>query len=172
MIICKNNAIPFKKRMKELFFDYLVILAYLVLLFGIVISIYIFFFKGIPEMNESQSQQIALFTSIIPLVLIFSYLDYSKNGSIGKRKAGLKLVYKQKSIKASLIRNCVKFLPWQIGHMSTIHGMYTNFDSLAIILCIVSITFGLLLFLMAFFTKDKRHLGDLLANTQVQIDGK
>lgn len=172
MTIYKNNAIPFKKRVKELLFDYLVIFIYLVLLFGIVMSVYIFFFQEIPKMDEAQLQWIALATSIIPVVLLFSYLDYSKGGSIGKRKVGLKLVYKKKSIKASLIRNCVKFLPWQIGHMGTIHGIYTNFDSLAIGLSIASSIFGGLLFLMAFLRKDKRHLGDLLANTQVQINGE
>lgn len=67
-------------------------------------------------MNELQSQVMALFTSVIPIIMIFSYMDYSKDGSIGKRKAGLKLVYKHKSFKSSLIRNIIKFLPWQLGH--------------------------------------------------------
>ncbi|MFR4763257.1 MAG: hypothetical protein ACLT9V_01795 [Anaerococcus obesiensis] len=92
-------------------------------------AVYYLFFKGIPKMNELQSQLIALLTSVIPIILIFSYLDYSKEGSIGKRKSGLKLVYKHKSLKSSFIRNLIKFLPWQIGHMSTIHGIYT-FDVL------------------------------------------
>ncbi|MGF3225978.1 RDD family protein [Facklamia sp. P12932] len=172
MIINKNNTIPIRKRVKELFFDYLFILLYLVLLFGIAMSVYIFFFKGIPEMNELQAQLISILTSVIPIILIFSYLDYSKDGSFGKRKVGLTLVYKEKSIKASLIRNGIKFLPWQLGHISTIHGIYTNFDTLSIMLSIVSMTCGLLLLLMALLRQDKRHLGDLLANTQVQLNGK
>ena len=113
-----NNPISLKKRSKELFFDYLLILLYLALLFGVSMAVYHLFFKGIPKMNELQSQLIALLTSVIPITLIFSYLDYSKDGSFGKCKAGLKLVYKHKSLKASF--------------------------------------------------NDKRHLGDLLANTQVQ----
>lgn len=171
-MINKNNIIPIKNRMKELFFDYLFILVYLVLLFGIAMSVYLFLFKRIPETNELQAQLITTFTSVIPIILIFSYLDYSKDGSLGKRKAGLKLFYKEKSIKSALIRNCVKFLPWQLGHMSTIHGVYTNFDFLSIVLSIFSMIFGLLLLLMAFFRQDKRHLGDFLANTQVQLNEK
>ncbi|MBF0781078.1 MULTISPECIES: RDD family protein [unclassified Granulicatella] len=167
-MLMKNNPIPFKKRMKELFFDYLVILLYLTLLFGVAMSVYYLFFKGIPEMNETQSQLIALLTSVIPIILIFTYLDYSKDGSIGKRKAGLKLVYKHKSFQASFIRNLIKFLPWQIGHMSTIHGIYTDFDIWAIMLFFMGIGFALLLLLMGIMRNDKRHLGDLLAHTQVQ----
>ncbi|MGX7108674.1 RDD family protein [Facklamia miroungae] len=171
-MLINNNAIPIRKRMKELLFDYLVILLYLVLLFGIAMSIYMCLFKGIPQMNELQAQLIAILTSVIPIILIFSYLDYSKDGSLGKSKSGLILVYKKKSIEASLIRNCIKFFPWQLGHISTIHGIYTNFDSLSIVLSIISMTFGLLLLLMALLRQDKRHLGDLLANTQVQLNGK
>ncbi|WP_434533510.1 RDD family protein [Arcanobacterium hippocoleae] len=131
-------------------------------------AVYHLVFKGIPKMNELQSQLIALLTSVIPIILIFAYLDYSKDGSIGKRKAGLKLVYKHKSFEASLIRNLIKFLPWQIGHISTIHGIYTDFDIWAIMLFFMSVGFAVLLLLMGFMRDDKRHLGDLLAYTQVQ----
>ncbi|KAA9217188.1 MULTISPECIES: RDD family protein [Aerococcus] len=164
----KNNPIAFKSRMKELFFDYLVILLYLALLFVVMMVAYHLFFKGIPKMNELQAQVIALLTSVIPIILLFAYLDYSKDGSIGKRKAGLKLVYRDKSFQASLIRNVIKFLPWQISHMSTIHGIYTDFDAWAMGLFFVSIGFAVLLLLMGLMRNDKRHLGDLLAHTQVQ----
>lgn len=168
-MIDKNNPIPYKLRLKELLFDYLLIVVYLALLFGVVMTGYMFLFDGVPEMSELAAQVIALFTSVVPVVLIFSYLDYSKGGSFGKRKAGLTLIYREKSLKASLLRNCVKFLPWQIGHMSTIHGIHSNFDLLAIILSIASMTCGICLFTMALTRKDKRHLGDFLAKTHVQL---
>ena len=74
-------------------------------------------------------------------------------------------------MKASLIRNTIKFLPWQLGHMGTIHGVYSNFDLLSIILSFLSTLFAVLLMAMTIFRKDKRHLGDLLAQTQVQAKG-
>lgn len=170
MTMYKNNPIPVLKRAEELVLDYLVILLYLVLLCGVTLAIYAFFFHGIPEMSETQAQMVALLTSVIPVVLIFSFLDYSRGGSLGKRKAGLRLVFcKEASMSSSLVRNCVKFLPWQIGHMSTIHGIYTNFDSLAIVLSSAGIICGLALFFMTFLRADKRHVGDLLAGTQVQV---
>lgn len=161
------NPIPFKARVKEFAYDYLVILGYLVLLFVMTMVVYMLLLDGIPQMSELQSQLIALVTSVIPVVLIFTYLDYAQGGSFGKKKAGLKLVYRHTSVKSSLLRNIIKFLPWQLGHMSTIRGVYTDYDLLAVGLSCVSITLAALFLSMSFLRKDKRHLGDLLAGTQV-----
>ena len=155
--------------MKELIFDYLVIILYLFVIFLVSMAVYFLFFNGIPKMSEPQAQLIVVLTSVIPIILIFAYLDYSKDGSIGKQKAGLKLIYKHKSFRASFIRNLIKFLPWQIGHMATIHGIYTRFDAISIILEIVAITLLVIMFLMGILRKDKRHLGDIVAGTQVQL---
>ena len=126
-------------------------------------------FKGIPKVTELQSQLIATITSVIPIIIIFSILDFKK-GSIGKQKAGLKLYFKKREFKYSIIRNIVKFLPWQIGHMATIHGIYTEFDTISIILQIIALTLLVTMFLMGILRKDKRHLGDIVAGTQVQYE--
>ena len=52
-------------------------------------------FKGIPKVTELQSQLIATITSVIPIIIIFSILDF-KRGSIGKQKVGLKLYFKKR----------------------------------------------------------------------------
>ena len=169
MKILAINPISFKKRMIEFLFDYLFILAYLGLLFLSSMPIYIIFFNGVPEFTEIQSQWLVFFTSVLPITLLFTYLDYAKNGSLGKIKAGLQLVYQKKTVQASLIRNVIKFLPWQIGHMGTIHGFYSEFDVLSISLSISATLLAVLLLAMTLFRKDKRHLGDLLAHTQVQL---
>ncbi|MFR3850258.1 MAG: RDD family protein [Streptococcus salivarius] len=157
--------------MTEFILDYLFILAYLVLLFLGSMLIYIIFFNGVPEFTEIQSQWLVFFTSVLPITLLFTFLDYAKNGSFGKAKAGLELVYQEKQCRASLIRNAIKFLPWQLGHMGTIHGFYSDFDMLSIILSISATLLAVLLLAMTMFRKDKRHLGDLLAHTQVQLRG-
>ena len=165
------NPILFKKRMTEFLFDYLFILAYLGLLFLFSMLIYIIFFNGVPEFTEIQSQCLVFFTSVLPIMILFTFLDYANNGSFGKVKAGLELVYQKKTVQASLIRNTIKFLPWQIGHMGTIHGFYSNFDVLSIISSISATLLAVSLLAMTMFRKDKRHLGDLLAHTQVQQKG-
>ena len=169
MKIIAINPIPFKKRMIEFLFDYLFILAYLVLLFLSSMLIYIIFFNGVPEFAEIQSQWLVFFTSVLPITLLFTFLDYKNYGSFGKVKAGLELVYQKKTVQASLIRNVIKFLPWQLGHMGTIHGLYSDFDVLSIILSFSATLLAVLLLAMTMFRKDKRHLGDLLAHTQVQL---
>ena len=172
MKILAINPISFRKRMIELLFDYLFILAYLALLFLGSMFIYIIFFNGVPEFTEIQSQWLVFFTSVLPITLLFTFLDYTKNGSFGKTKAGLQLFYKKKTVQASLIRNAIKFLPWQIGHMGTIHGFYSEFDFLSIILSFLATLLAVALLAMMVFRQDKRHLGDLLAHTQVQLKGE
>lgn len=165
------NPISFKKRMTEFLFDYLFILDYLVLLFLVSMLIYIIFFNGVPKFTEIQSQWLVFFTSVLPITLLFTFLDYKSDGSFGKAKAGLELVYQKKTVQASLIRNIIKFLPWQLGHMGTIHGFYSDFDMFSIILSISATLLAVSLLAMTMFRKDKRHLGDLLAHTQVQLKG-
>ena len=165
------NPIPVKKRMIELLFDYFFILAYLILLALGSFVYYLIFQKGMQQPTEFESQSITFFTSVLPITLIFTYLDYIKNGSFGKKKAELQLVYEKKTVQASLIRNTIKFLPWQIGHMGTIHGFYSEFDLLSIILSFFATLLAVALLAMMVFRKDKRHLGDLIAHTQVQLKG-
>lgn len=162
----KDNRISLQERTKELIIDWLVISVYLVLLLICTMLYYKFIFNGIPKFSQIESQMIALFFSVIPMILLFSYLDYN-GGSFGKRKAYLKVSFKHNNFLSALIRNTVKFLPWQFGHMGTIRGMYTNFDTLSITFEIISILLLLTLLFMGIFRKDKRHLGDFLASTQV-----
>lgn len=161
-MIKEENDIKILDRIKELVIDWLVISIYLIILAIISISFYMIVFKGIPKVTELQSQLIATVTSVIPIIIIFSILDF-KSGSIGKQKLGLKLYFKEKKFKYSIIRNVLKFLPWQIGHMATIHGIYTEFDTISIILQIIALTLLVTMFLMGILRKDKRHLGDIIA---------
>jgi RDD family protein len=171
MGILEINPISVKKRMTELLFDYLLIITYLGILFLCAITYYYIVFNGVPMQTEFQAQTLTFFISVLPIMLYFTFSDYAKNGSLGKSKAGLRLVYQKKTIQASLIRNFIKFLPWQLGHMGTIHGVYSDFDLISIILSSLATLLALLLLAMAIFRKDKRHLGDLLAHTQVQLEG-
>lgn len=163
------NNIPFRIRLKELFIDYLVILAYLLILMIVNLAITFFILDGILEYTEIQTQLIATFTSVIPIILIFSYLDYYKNGSVGKRVSGLKLIYKRRRYRSSLTRNVIKFLPWQLGHIGVIHGMYSDFSITAIVIMNSGILLGLILLIMGLSRKDKRHLGDMIAGTKVLL---
>lgn len=163
-----NNPIPFSSRVKELFIDWLVISAYLICLLGVSLAVYYLVFGGVPMFSELTSQMIATFASVVPIVFLFSYLDYH-GGSIGKRTAKLKLHFAKRTFRHSLLRNTIKFLPWQIGHIGAIRGIYQNYDVPSLILQWIAIVLLILMLATGFLSKDKRHLGDRIAGTQVQL---
>lgn len=156
-------------RFKGLFYDWLFICAYLILLLIMTLAVYLFIFKGIPEFTSYQSQLIATLTSVFPIIIIFSIMEGTEHfASWGKRKAHLKVIYKVNPIKGSVIRNTFKFLPWQFGHMSTINGLYNDFDTpYSVIFLSLSMTISIVYLFMAFKSKDNRHLADIFAGSTV-----
>lgn len=122
------------------------------------------FFNGIPNANRNSITERPFFITVLPIMLYFTFLDYKKMGVLEGDLKKLDSTDLKKTVKASLIRNTIKFLPWQLGHMGTIHGVYSNFDLLSIILSFLATLFAVLL-MSDDFRKDKRHLGDLLAQT-------
>lgn len=168
-VIIKDNPLNKMQRITELLVDWLMICLYLIVLF-LMISIINFFVHGtaFPYYSEETSQFIAAFTTTIPITLVFAWMEYSWGGTLGKIFAGLRLVSETKSFGRLLVRNLIKFLPWQLGHMAVFRFMYHEPDALAVITYMLSLGLMLILIMMGFWRKDKRHLGDLLAGTQVQ----
>lgn len=105
---------------------------------------------------------------ILPIVLWFAFKDL-KGGTYGKKKAGLTVYFRNKSLIYSIIRNLVKFLPWQLGHIYTIHSIYHGYDRFAQLTYGASVILFLIMLSMGLLRKDKRHLGDFAAGTQVQF---
>ncbi|MDF2700341.1 MAG: hypothetical protein K0Q49_1899 [Haloplasmataceae bacterium] len=164
-----NKASEVLYRSKALFFDWLFICVYLLFLLMITITFYYLVLNGIPEFTNFQSQLIATLTSIVPIIIIFSIMEGSNTfASWGKRKANLKVIYKDMPMKRSIIRNTIKFLPWQFGHMSTINGIYKDFETpFSMIFFALSMTLSIIYILTAFIRKDNRHLADILAGSRV-----
>lgn len=168
-IIVTDNPLNKMQRITELLVDWLMICLYLIVLFLIVIMINFFVYgTAFPYYSEMASQLLATFTATVPIALIFSWMEYSWGGTLGKLYAGLTIVTNTKTFGRILVRNLIKFTPWQLGHMAVIRFMYHEPDALAILLYILSVGLMLILIVMAFNRKDKRHLADLAAGTQVQ----
>lgn len=166
--LLKDNPISKKQRLTELLVDWLMICLYLISLFLIIIVINYFVYGEVfPSQDEQYSQFIATFTTTIPITLAFAWLDYKYAGSLGKHFAGLRLRFKEASFGRSLLRNVIKFLPWQFGHMSVIHFMFGEIDAFGIICYILSVGLLILYLVMGLYRSDKRHLADMLAGTQV-----
>ena len=162
------NPVSKKQRLTELLVDWILICLYLITLFLVMLVInYVAFGKALPDHGELYSQLIATFTTTIPVSIIFAWLDFRWQGSLGKHFAGLRLVFKRPTFGKSLLRNFLKFLPWQLGHVSVIRFMYGKTDFLTIILYLLSIGLLVTYLVMGLGRQDKRHLPDFLASSQV-----
>lgn len=156
-------------RVKALFLDWLFICAYLLVLFAVVMAVYFLVLDGIPAFTHLQSQWLAALSSMVPMVIVFSVMEGARPfGSWGKRKTNLRVAYKDGPMKRSVVRNTLKFLPWQLGHMSTINGIYNGFDTpVSITFLALSLLITIIYVVMAFSRKDNRHLADVISGSRV-----
>lgn len=75
-----------------------------------------------------------------------------------------------KTKKAIIFRNILKFLPWQLGHMSTIRGIYHAYDALAIIYSTVSLLLVCLYVFSFVLSKQGKSVIDYMTETEVVND--
>lgn len=156
-------------RIKALFLDWLFICAYLIILLLVAMTVFLVALDGIPDFTHGQAQWMATLTSVVPIIVIFSIMEGSPPfGSWGKRKTKLLVSYRGRALQRSVLRNSLKFLPWQLGHMSTINGIYRGFDHLSSAICLALSVILITSYIgMALRRKDGRHLADLIAGSRV-----
>lgn len=166
------RAAGIKLRIKALVLDYICISVYLIILTIVAMGIYFIVFRRIPEFTEIQSQGIAFLTTILPITIYFSIKESSEYfATCGKKKVGIKVKYYKNSVIGSIIRNILKFLPWQFGHMAVIRGIHKGFESpFVLVFYFLSVLLPILYIGMVWLRPDYRHLPDLLASSQVIIE--
>ena len=119
------NKILVRQRLLEILVDYFVIVAYLLCLAMVAAIVYGLILDGIPAFSLWQSQLFVTVVSVVPVVVVFAYLDFREK-SFGKRAAKLSLHFKTKKFWRSLVRNSVKFMPWQLAHMGVLHTRHRH----------------------------------------------
>jgi uncharacterized RDD family membrane protein YckC len=164
------------KRLKAFGIDYLIILAYIGLLLGTALLISNIFQIKSDITNPLRAELIGFATLTLPVIIYFTILESSKHaGSIGKRKFGLRIVTVS-SGKAStgqiLLRNCIKFLPWELAHFFIYQIFY--FDSLNKIIpegimggLIIANAFALAYLLGIFLNKNNQTIYEIVSRTKV-----
>lgn len=157
------------KRLLALVIDWLTICGYLIVLALVMFCIYLFVLDGIPEMTALQSQLIATLTTVVPVIAWFTVKEAQiPYAALGKREMELTVKYRGNPWTGALIRNIFKFLPWQLGHMSVIDGMYNGWESpLTMTIYLLSIFLALTYVMQVVITPSRRHLPDLLAGARV-----
>jgi uncharacterized RDD family membrane protein YckC len=169
------NSIVLKRGL-AFFIDWFIILIYAGLLFGIVT-----FFQNNSGQQFIQSspikgQLIGFLILTIPVLIYFVLHEYSaKQATTGKRILGLKVVNIQNekaSFKEVLLRNVLKFAPWEIAHVG-VHWIvfYTNQNMdpphWVMVVLIVPQVMVLIYFVSIFLNKENRTLYELISGTKV-----
>lgn len=157
------------KRLLALAIDWLTICGYLIVLALLMFLFYIFVLDGIPELSALQTQLIATFTTVVPVIAWFTIKEAQiPFAALGKREMELTIKYRGNPWTGALTRNVLKFLPWQLGHMSVIDGMYNGWESpLTMTMYLVSIFLALTYVAQVVITPSHRHFPDLVAGARV-----
>ena len=168
-----SSPAPTARRIASWWWDYLIILGWLLLVFLIV---------GLPQLlgwidlapvwtNQSTAD---IGITILTVLPYFAYLFLTESkephATWGKRKAGLAVRGRDDAPPkggAVFVRNLVKVMPWQLGHMGTMRLVATSeVTTTAIALQTGSLT--LLVLIVVPILLRRRGIHEVLAKTQVE----
>ena len=164
------------KRLKAFIIDYFIILIYIGLLLGITLLFSRIFQLKLDNVNPVTGGLIAFITLTLPVILYFTLSENGKySGTIGKRKFGIHVVSKtltKARLGQLLIRNCIKFLPWELAHFFVFRLFYftsTNKTTPDWVLAglIVSQGLAFIYLLCIIFCKNNRTVYELFSQTRV-----
>lgn len=162
---------PFK-RIAAFGVDYLVVVAIGLLLFFFISPLIRDYFTTSPY-----SAQLAGFFSItLPVFLYFSISEGVFGRTLGKRALGLRVVRAADGEKAgvgrALVRNLVKFTPWELAHFAIWHAFIFTDSALApVAYAALTVAYiGIFAFIVGLFIKKGRTLYDYAAGTLVAQD--
>jgi uncharacterized RDD family membrane protein YckC len=178
MWMLENQSIkqiaPMRYRFIALAIDYLVFVIYGVFLFGLS-----FLFRPLFSELFTSSAEVAQLTGFVfitlPVIMYFVLGESSKGmGSIGKRKLGLAVTdHKGERIRIfrSLIRNLIKFTPWELAHFAIWRLRFpTSFSESFLLGILIMVNVIVLIFIFCpFLNRNRKSLYDWLAGTKVII---
>ena len=163
----------FLMRLKAFLIDYVLILAYLVLLF----VMNVFLFPSTQELFQGsliKAQFVGFLMVTLPVSIYFILSDSVFGGqSFGKKKMGIRVVDangKALSIPRSIFRTVLKFLPWELSHFLVYRLVFIGDEAVPLSYSLIGVVIYALMFvyiLTAIFTKKKQSLYDIIAKTHV-----
>jgi uncharacterized RDD family membrane protein YckC len=131
---------------------------------------------GSDNVSPTIGELIAFVTLTLPVILYFTLSENGKYaGTIGKRKFGLHVTSKSFT-KASfwqlLIRNCIKFLPWELAHFFIFRLFYfasasTITPTWVLTGLISSQLLAITYLLFLIFSENTRSIYELISQTRV-----
>jgi uncharacterized RDD family membrane protein YckC len=165
-----NPFACFWGRTKAFVWDYLILAVYI----AVIIAVYALF--PVPEWifeNRIFAQVAGVLLITLPVTLYFAFFESSeKQATFGKQRLSLKVIDGNEnriSFVKALMRNLLKFLPWEISH--TVIWQITFFPETNPIM--INLGFGLVYLLIGLniastlMTKTRQTLYDLITKTFV-----
>lgn len=130
-----------------------------------------------PYIEASRAHWISFITLVLPVFIYFFISEKGKfHASIGKRINKISVVSTTDSYLSSwqvFLRNTIKLLPWELGHLAIFAGVKANwqfgFYSWPMFLFIIAYLLPLIDIVFMAVDKNNRSLHDLLSNTKVII---
>lgn len=167
------NLVSFSTRIFAFLWDYVIILGYLFLLYGVSFlaqPILIPLFKASPLSAELTG--VLLIT--LPVYLYFAVSEGSKSHATwGKRKMGIVVVGvhgQPIGFRSSLFRSALKFVPWELAHFTIWHMVMPSDYPDYLISLLLTTVYGLVfIYLISpLKSKNKQTLYDSIAGTVVK----
>jgi uncharacterized RDD family membrane protein YckC len=165
--------VGFPQRFIAFVLDFIIIGIYILFLLGVGIGINAMS-GGIALLASPIAMNILAFITIIMPVVLYSSLQESStyHATLGKRWVKIKVVNLQGtrlSAWQTFLRSAIKFLPWQLAHMSVIYLRFGYNSPIFMIEALISQ--GLVIVYIVFLLFVKRHQTpyDLISGTYVVI---
>lgn len=162
-----------KQRIKAALYDYFIILAYLgfIVIISVALApVLIPMFKTSPTVAETAG--FLLLTMPVCLYFIFSETS-RRQGTWGKVKAGIRVSTDDGKgpvpIWRALVRNMIKFLPWEIAHYAIWRFQFpAEYSETYLSIVLAGVYFLVLLYLLCPLTNKKnKTVYDWIAGTSV-----
>lgn len=168
----RGDPAPMGPRIRAFGLDYLVILAYGVLLVAVGLLLQSVL-APLFSRSAATAEATAFLLVTLPVSLYFALSESGgSQGTWGKRRMGLKVVDargERIGLMRSLVRSAVKFIPWELAHFVIWRFMLpTSLSTARLNLLLGVVWLGVFLYLFTpFLNKGRRSIYDMVAGTWV-----
>jgi uncharacterized RDD family membrane protein YckC len=160
-----------KQRAYAFMFDFLIIVGYILILLVIGVGIN-FLSGGLALLTSPIAMNVVAFVVLVlPVILYFALQESSpQQATWGKRRAKIRVTTVQgarMSVWQSLLRSAIKFLPWQLAHISVIYIWYGSQSTIFLIGSVIAQALVIVYIMCLWLSKRHRTPYDWMAGTLV-----
>lgn len=160
------------KRIFAWMIDWTIILLYAGAVFGVTMALSSFGVVSIGAIHPVKGQIIGFFSLTVPIVLYCILLEAgTRHATLGKRIMKIEVTAEQLTVREIVIRNILKFIPWEVAHAGVLWVNYINTPQTPLwiwLLLIIPQVLVIAYFISVIATKGSRSLYDMVVGTSVR----